>query len=375
MSWAAHHEQSEKYAAEAERCALSGDKRRSDELYRIAAQHELAALEALTPDKKRTLGITAVSAASLAFKGNDLRQAERVACKWLATDSIPAFAVDQLQKILQAAWSQRAYQAAGVEFVRGEVLVSVGGGLVVRGAAPLDLVHRKVDEVKNLFYRTVELLLNRPCRRRGVPSSDIREQFRPWLLQAPPGSYQFAIRVEKPRQLLLFPDATPEVEDVTRKFLQIIDAASKENHEEFETVVPDADYRESFLKQTRNLAPTGKAFERLEIRSTLDTEAPPILLSPGSRDAISATLRRSRVAKKETQDLRAEQVVGALRALHLDQDWLEVAVPGQDTPTRIHQTGDVIDDVVGPMVNHRVIVDVAVSTTGKYFFRDIQSEE
>jgi hypothetical protein len=103
----------------------------------------------------------------------------------------------------------------------------------------LDLVHRKVDEVKNLFYRTVEMLVGAPLRRRGSPSQQIRDQFSPWIVQAPAGSYQFAIRVQKPSQMSLFLGATPEVEDATRKLLGIVGASSIGDFSALEEIVPD----------------------------------------------------------------------------------------------------------------------------------------
>ena len=70
------------------------------------------------------------------------------------------------------------------------------------------------------------------------------------------------------------------------------------------------------------------------------------------------------------------QVSGIVRGLHLDRDWIEIVLPEEDNKSvRILQTGDVIDDVVGPMVNQRVIVDVLVKPDGKYIYRDIQSED
>lgn len=63
-----------------------------------------------------------------------------------------------------------------------------------------------------------------------------------------------------------------------------------------------------------------------------------------------------------------------LRALNLDKDWIEVALSsGQHI--QIYETGDVIDDIVGPLVNHHVVVDVVIQPDGKRFFRDIQSED
>ena len=370
-----HHSRSEEYASQAEAASRNGDKDRAAELYRLAAEEEVSALSALDPSKTRTLGITVVSAASLWFKVGTFRQVERVACKWLATDYLPDFAISQLQTILQRAWNEILFRQSGIEFVKGEVLVSVAGGEIVTGAAPLDFVHRKVTEVRNIFYRTIEMLLDQPFRKHGLPSADIQEHFRPWLLQAAPGSYQFAVRVQKPTQMSLFPDASPEVEEVTQKLLQIVDAAAQETHEELENIVPDPEYRKGFLRLTRNLAPTGKTFNRLEIKSATDLEARPIVFLPESRQQINKTLREKRKATEEPTELKEEQLTGILRALHLDKDWIELHADDGEESVRILETGDVIDDIVGPMVNQRVIVNVAVRPDGTYLYLDIQSEE
>jgi hypothetical protein len=58
-----------------------------------------------------------------------------------------------------------------------------------------------------------------------------------------------------------------------------------------------------------------------------------------------------------------EQIIrGILRAVHLDQDWLEVTVDSEHV--RIIGVGDAVDDVIGPMVNHAVIVQVTRDTNG-----------
>jgi len=373
VSWIIHHSKSEEYASQAELALKQGDKENAAKLYQQAAEEEAAALNELDSNKVRTLGITVVSASSLYYKAHNLTQTERIAHKWLASDLLPDFSINQLRSILQSVWNEKILQKSGIEFMKGDVLVSVEGGEVFTGGAPLHLMLRKIDEVSSIFYRTIEMLLKRPFRKQRMPSSDIQEQFRPWLLQALPGSYQFAVRVQKPAQMSLFPEATPELEDITQTFLKIVEDAAKETHEDLEKTVPNPEYREAFLRLSRNLAPTDKSpFSRLEIKSATDIEARSITFSPISRQAITKTLRETKKPSKE----ETEQIKGVLRALHLDRDWLEISFPGTERGNiRISQTGDVIDDVVGPMVNQRVIVDVVVKPDGKYLFRDIQSEE
>jgi hypothetical protein len=373
MSWAIHHSQSEELASQAEAALKKGDRDRAIEFYRLSAREEERALDALDPNKTRTLGITVVSAASLWFKANELKQVERVACQWIASDLLPDFAIIQLQEALQTTWRERDFRQSGIEFVRGQVIISLAGGEVSRGAAPLVLVHHKANEICHFFYRIIEMTLNRPFRKRGSPSADILEHFRPWLLQTPPGSYQFAVRFQRSVQLSLFPEVLPGIKEITQKFMQIVRTATQESREDLEQIIPDSAYRSGFLKMSRDLAPTGKTFNKLEITATTDSDALPIVLFPASREVLNDILRRER----EDVDIatQEEQIIGVLRALHLDDDWLGITST-DGSLIRIYQTGDVIDDIVGSMVNHRVIVNVTVNPrNGRYVYRDIQLEE
>jgi hypothetical protein len=107
MSWILHHSQSEQYAKLAEEALREHNNARAIELYRLAAEAEILALKALEPTKTRTIGITAVSAASLLYKAQEFRSSEQLAYQWLITDLLPTFAVRQLQELLQAIWSER----------------------------------------------------------------------------------------------------------------------------------------------------------------------------------------------------------------------------------------------------------------------------
>lgn len=374
MSWITYHSQSEEYAIQAESALKKADKSGAEALYRLAAEAEEKALSALDASKTRTIGITAVSATSLWFKANEFQLAERLACNWIASGTLPEFAIEQLQNILKTIWNEQDFRQSGIEYIRGQLAISLAGGEIATGAAPLRLVNRKADEISNFFYRIIEMILGHGFRKHGPPSTDITDNFRPWIFQAPPGSYQFSIRLQKPSmQLSLFPDKSPEVEEVTKKFMQILRTATQETWEELERIVDNYDYRIGFLRMSRNLAPTGRIFNSLEIKSTNDPDVFPIILFPDSRYKLNETLRYQRDAM--SQDTHEEQITGILRALHLDNDWLEIS---QDNGglIRVDQTGDIIDDIVGPMVNQKVTVDVVFSNaSGRYLYRDIQLEE
>ena len=199
--------------------------------------------------------------------------------------------------------------------------------------------------------------------------------FRPWLFQAPAGSYQFAVRVQEPAQMGLWESERPKIDQITDKFFQVLRASATDPERQLEAVVPDKEYREAFLNLSRNLAPTGKTFERLDVR---DAGAPSAIVASfevETRQELNAALRRTRPAKAATSTEVRDTIRGTLRALHLDQDWLEVTT-SENPPqhVKIEQAGEALDDVVGPMVNRRVNVSVT-RRANKLIYQDIELEE
>jgi hypothetical protein len=172
-----------------------------------------------------------------------------------------------------------------------------------------------------------------------------------------------------------FPLAPP-AEEVTRAFVEIVNASAADPEAELSARVSDIGYRNAFLKLTRNLAPTGKSFTELEIRSSVEPALGTVVLAPDSRKAINDTIRKQAPALTIEEEGNAVKLEGILRAVHLDQDWLEVTVVERgEQHIKVWQTGEVIDDVIGSMVNRRVTVDAVLAPNGKHVFKDIQSVE
>ena len=103
MSWLQHHTRSEKLAADAEIAARRGHVKRAMQLYSDAAKAEELALNDVESGKSRTLGITVVSAVSLYYKAAGFQAAETLACRWLASGHLPAFATEQLRGLYDGA--------------------------------------------------------------------------------------------------------------------------------------------------------------------------------------------------------------------------------------------------------------------------------
>ena len=366
MSWIEHHENSERLASQAQVAAREGRRDNALTLYARAAAAEELALADLDPSKKRTLGISAVSAASLYYKADSLKRAEAVAVRWLGFDPLPAFAGDQLRILLQSIWSEQVRDRADARFAPGQVLISVQGGEIVHGGAPLDLIAEKVKTIQSIFYRTAEFMSGMDHRKRGAPCREIQDSCRPWLFQAAPSSYQFAVAIQEEYQLN-FLQEVPTPRKVADCFLQILRVGIEDPEESFAKIVPKADYRSTFLKLTRNLAPDGKICDRLDVRFA--DEAGVITLDTEARKNIGRVIRKI----KQQNDQSATQprkLNGMLRAVHLDKDWLELATV-DNVHLRVDSVGEEVDDVIGHLVNKPVIV-YAYPAGQKYKFLDIE---
>jgi hypothetical protein len=129
-------------------------------------------------------------------------------------------------------------------------------------------------------------------------------------------------------------------------------------------------YRSTFLKLSRNLAPTGRTFAQLEVKPAGELSG--VLLMPENRSTINKALREL----SKPPEIEGEQevsITGQLRGVQLDKDWLEIVADGKT----VHIVGlqDTVDDVVGPMVNRQVIVRAAKLSKDKLRFIDIELDE
>ena len=368
MTWLEQHRMSERYASDAQAARLRGEYERAQELYAIAAQREERALREVAPGKSRTYGITAVSAVALRFKAAEFSEAKALSYRCLASERLPEFASRQIEDMLQSIKTEQAH----IPLNDSQMLVSLKGGEILHGGAPMDLIIEKYQKVRSMIYRTAEYLKNIPHRRRGGPSKEIREAYRPWTFQAVPGSYQFTVSVQENRQLKLDLFDTEELppKQIIDGLSDILQACSEAPEDGLPKIVPQDDYRLSFLKLARDLTPTAKGtgFTRLDIQTP--TAPRPLVLTLDTRYAINEVLHAaSQPSPEEQEDL----IHGVLRALHLDDDWLQVTQEDGKN-VRVRRAGEEIDDRIGPMVNHSVIVRVARSGSSLRFL-DIELDE
>jgi len=370
MTWLTFHRQSEALAQNAHESLRAGDIDEAGRLFSQAAELERQALDSLAPDKSKTRGITAVSAAALLYKAGEFERACQLAYSQLGDITLAEFARFQLEELVQTVYNERERKKYDVSFLPGMVNVSVRGGEVLRGAAPLDLIVDRVKTIQAMFYRVIEWTTSRP-HRKGPPTKDVSQLFQPWLLQDVPGSFQFSVAIKASTQLELFEKQNPGASDVARQFLNIVQTISiDETGDATKALVPDDSYRTTFRKLVRNLTPVDKEFDSLEFRSAGVEDAPRI--NAIARTKIAKVIRAEQPAPAVGET--AVELTGSLRAVDLNDDWLKIHSPdrGEEKVTGVSQQ---VDDVIGPMVNRQVLVRAVRTKASALRFVDIELVE
>ncbi|MEW6467020.1 MAG: hypothetical protein AB1434_14140 [Pseudomonadota bacterium] len=374
MDWLAHHRQSEAHASQAHAYLREGRIQDSEAAFRLAAEAEEAALALLDESKPRTMGITAVSAVSLWFKGRDFARASRLAHRYLSMPGLYDSARAQLDDLLLTLYNERDKQRMSGEFLPGSVTVAVRGGGVLRGAAPLDLVVEKVKTLQAMFYRVVEMAANKPLRKRGGPSRDVLDSFEPWLVQEAPGSFQFSVAVKVTGQLDLFDRERPDAVDIARNFLEIVTTVANDGTgDATKELIPDPEYRATFRRLVRNLTPASGGFETLTITSKGRDDVA-VSIDKSTKPRLTAMLKAEQPTPDEGSGETPTELVGVLRALDLDKDWLKIETP-DGTQVEVNKLSQTVDDVIGPMVNKRVMVRAIRTMRSDLRFTDIELAE
>jgi hypothetical protein len=156
--------------------------------------------------------------------------------------------------------------------------------------------------------------------------------------------------------------------DIVSRLYVILQACCESPENRLTQIVPEISYRTTFLKLTRDMAPTGNQFGRLDIRTADVTNS--LVLVPSTRHAINDVIRAIPSDGPKGAD---DEIRGILRALHLDRDWIEV-MDENNNLQRIERVGEEVDDRLGPMVNGPVVVHIT-RVDEKQYFRDIETDE
>lgn len=190
------------------------------------------------------------------------------------------------------------------------------------------------------------------------------------VLQSAPGSFQFAVTLAGPAQPSLVTEPHPPRDDVVRRGLQIVAACVHSPEDELRDVVPDQLYRRAFLSFVRDLSPTGKAHESLELQ-------PPngeftIKLNSVTRVRLNSALEDITSSTSELEGER-QSITGTLGGIDLINDWIKVESADGVTTIRGIQSSEVRQ--LGLLLASPVIVTAKAAASGNLTLLDIERDD
>ena len=370
--WLEHHRLSEDRASRADIARQRGELKAAVALYAEAAAAETHALNAFDGDDDRLRSMLALGAASLHYKAQDLDTASRLAHGYLGDVKALPYYASQMEHLLGTIRFERDWQGARLADPRTRLRFSLRGGETMHGGAPADVIEAPRRAALALVTRAIEFELSVAYRTAGKASSETLQQFRPWLLQAPAGSYQFDVAIQPPAQRELIPSHQISAEDVVQSSAEILAAAARSPDAILPEIVPDADYRKAFLKIAKDLTPDDHGFRRLEVRTP--SHDFPIVLHSGSREIITDAIKRLSVSADQDGEQREDvEISGILRNVHLDSEWIEVRVDA--AKHRITGFNEDLATQAGGFLNQKVVLSVQQDQAGKLYFRDINATD
>ena len=187
------HDTAMDFAAFAFRERARGNAEKASEFFEQALEYEVAAIDALDEYVEPTYSVLHRSAATLALDCKQYRNAEQLAAKALAQEP-PGEIAEELRDVLEQANFQRHLSLRGLTLAEDELQISLSGQGVGLGLVSSEDFTERIDNSSKMVYRIAERRQNRPFRRGGSPSKEIKESFQPLI--SVPRAASFAVTMK-----------------------------------------------------------------------------------------------------------------------------------------------------------------------------------
>ena len=352
------HQEAQRLASLAEVALTSGQETRARELYAAAAAAEHNAFGRTPSDQQRTRSVLAVSATSLLYKAQKHDDSELAIFRFLGRGDLNPWAQEQLRELLEVVADERLlFSALNHRYTGESVTVSLRGGTIGSGTGPLDLILNKMTSVKNLLYRVAEWVGQYPLRVRGGPPAELKHLIQARVGEPAVGSYRMEIRLTEPSQIDLFESPRVAATNVGTAAFEFLERLNRGTRADIEDYVPDERYRKAFLDLSNAIAPDGRTVNEVGLYRLQPEKVTSVYLTGG----LKRKIKQIRSPRSTDSHQERHSLEGILRALHLDKNWLEITNKSGEH-VKCDTVPDMLDDVVGPMVNNMVIVSGPIRT-------------
>lgn len=341
--------QSEKLAIEAEQASLNGNQTRAQDLFAQAAQLEMEVAQLVPSTSPRLRGLLAVSAVALWQRAARYPETEACAHFFLQDQALCEEARLELRRLLTRCWQEAdLVRELAPDQPWASLEVNLEGGLVRQGLAPSTVARDRQQAVTKMLVRVAEWQMNEPFRQRGEASQRVLGRAQIYEGSALTGSYglQLYLVSGTPAAEGTLKDVGPLA--IVQQFLTLASAA-QEAPEDLAALVPDDQYRRTFLEHLHDLAPDGQKVGVVSLSCPrLLSRRAQARLEPQHREALSKAMAVPAKDVKATHE-------GLLKVVNLRQCQIGIEIDGGEYLSFRIQKGH-HDDTIGTMLNHRVRV-------------------
>lgn len=322
----------------------------------LALERAVASEESTEPSRS----ILYRSAAWLALEAEEPREAERLGALGLSGSNVPDRVADELRAVMEEA-RLRLHASIPPPSAMSSISVHIEGPGVGYGEASPEDVVRRINALRTLVERTAERAANRPFRRGGSPPEEIRTQLDS-RIQLRAASVVVGLTLGGQQRELWDQNS-----DLVKNIRDCVVAASHEDPQFLEELIPGDTYRENFKALVGALLPDGKRVTAVDL-----------LVATGGESLPSVRLLAERPRKARQSALIPEERIltleGEIRAADQTEGRNTIKLTSENSPrgTTIHVSEALLEDIVRPYFGRRVRVHLRVGPRNRFELLELE---
>lgn len=300
------------------------------------------------------------SAASLAFQANLYDEAEKLIHQALSGNP-PSEIRLELYDILKELLFKRELKAQEEQYSDDQVNLRFEGPKIGYGFAPINIIIKKLENFKKLFYRTVQRLNDFEFDLDKKTINNIHKVYPIFLSATMAGSYSVNLRfgaVENQLQLPFEITPTEIIEDISTN----ISLVGEDNYENLSKNIKDQKFLNNFIHLSKNIAPDGKNINNVELTTKYRGKSKIINLSRTSKEIDKLTKHQS-----SSPNVEKITIIGELQAAQKVKSNEITVVDEENNSHKIVVAEELIDDIVRPHWGEKVAVTVSMKGKRKEF--------
>ncbi len=345
-------------------------------LQALTLEKQAASVFPANQDSEPSRSILYRSAAALAYHAQDYEQAEQlIAC---GLSGYPPIEIkNELRALHDDVTFRQHVGAKGIELAENQMDMTLWGNATGYGMIYVDLLLKRVDQIKTIFYRTTERLLKVPYRVTGKPYKWIIEAYSLYLNAFFPSSFGISFSIGQPFEQLLLPLSDFPVEKVSStaiidEVITCFDLLQNNELDILQKRIKNEDYYQNFVGMVRQVAPDGNAIKVLGLTSKNSEVA-----LRRTREQIPSP-RHLLEGESENESRNFITLEGILKVANsLDNDGKNGIVKlfdvNQKKSFSIRVPLNQMQDVVQPYFEEYVVI-IAYKRGNKIYFEDIKND-